>query len=34
MAEFIGKGLGEGGIEYKIFNTSTSDKNDILTGSF
>lgn len=34
MAEFIGKGLGEGGIEYKIFNTSTSDKNDILTEVF
>jgi anaerobic nitric oxide reductase flavorubredoxin len=34
MAEFIGKGLGEAGIEYKIFNTATADKNDILTEVF
>lgn len=34
MAEFIGKGLGEAGVEYKIFNVATSDKSDILAEVF
>lgn len=34
MAEFIGKGLGSAGIEYKIFNISTADRNDVLAEVF
>lgn len=34
MAEFIGKGLGEGGIDYKIFNVATADRNDIIAEIF
>lgn len=34
MAEFIGKGIGEAGIPYKIFEISTADKNDVLTEVF
>ena len=34
MAEHIGKGLGAAGIEYKIFNSATADKNDILAEVF
>lgn len=34
MAEHIGKGVGAAGVEYKIFNTATADKNDILAEVF
>ncbi|GLC30494.1 flavodoxin domain-containing protein [Clostridium omnivorum] len=34
MAEFIAKGLGMAGVEYKIFNTATADRNDILAEVF
>lgn len=34
MAEFIGKGLGVAGVEYKIFNIGTADRNDILAEVF
>lgn len=34
MAEFIAKGLAEEGVEYKIFNTGTADRNDILAEVF
>ena len=34
MAEFIGKGLGAAGVEYKLFNSATADKNDILAEVF
>jgi anaerobic nitric oxide reductase flavorubredoxin len=34
MAEFIGKGLGAAGIDYKIFNISTADRNDVLAEVF
>ncbi|WP_297421624.1 flavodoxin domain-containing protein [Clostridium sp.] len=34
MAEFIGKGIGEAGVEYKLFNVATSDKSDILAEVF
>ena len=34
MAEFIGKGLGESGIEYKIFNVATADRNDMVAEVF
>lgn len=34
MAEFIGKGLGAAGVEYKIFNISNADRNDVLAEVF
>ena len=34
MAEFIAKGLAQGGVQYKIFNTGTADRNDILAEVF
>jgi len=34
MAKAIGYGLGEEGIQYKIFNTAVSDRNDIITEIF
>lgn len=34
MAEHIGKGIGAAGVEYKIYNTATADKNDILAEVF
>jgi flavorubredoxin len=34
MAEFIGKGVGQAGVSYKIFNTGTADRNDILAEVF
>jgi flavorubredoxin len=34
MAEFIGKGIGQAGVTYKIFNIATADKNDVLTEIF
>lgn len=34
MAEFMGKGVGQAGVSYKIYNISTADKNDVLTEIF
>lgn len=34
MAEFIGKGVGQAGVSYKIFNLSTSDRNDVIAEVF
>jgi anaerobic nitric oxide reductase flavorubredoxin len=34
MAEFIGKGVGQAGVSYKIFNISTADRNDVLAEIF
>lgn len=34
MAEFIGKGIGQSGISYKIFNISTADRNDVIAEIF
>ncbi|MDP4143602.1 MAG: MBL fold metallo-hydrolase [Bacillota bacterium] len=34
MAEFIGKGIGQAGVEYKIFNISTADRNDVMAEIF
>jgi flavorubredoxin len=34
MAEFIGKGIGQAGISYKIFNISTADRNDVMAEVF
>lgn len=34
MAEFIAKGLGMAGVEYKLFNTGTADRNDVLAEVF
>lgn len=34
MAEFIGKGIGQAGVSYKIFNISTADRNDIIAEVF
>lgn len=34
MAEFIGKGIGQGGVSYKIFNISTADRNDVMAEVF
>lgn len=34
MAEFIGKGVGQAGLSYKIFNISTADRNDVLAEVF
>jgi anaerobic nitric oxide reductase flavorubredoxin len=34
MAEFIGKGLWEAGLSYKIYNIATADRNDVLTEIF
>lgn len=34
MAEFIGKGVGQAGVSYKIFNISTADRNDVLAEVF
>lgn len=34
MAEFIGKGVGEAGVTYKILNISTADRNDVLAEVF
>lgn len=31
MADAIGEGLGETGVDYKIFNVSTADRNDIIS---
>ena len=34
MAEYIGFGLDEAGVSYKIYNVATADKNDVLTEVF
>ena len=34
MAEFIGKGIGEAGLSYKIYNIATADRNDVLAEVF
>ncbi len=34
MAEFIGKGVGQAGVSYKIFNIATADRNDVLAEVF
>lgn len=34
MAEFIGKGVGNAGVNYKIFNLSTADRNDVIAEIF
>jgi flavorubredoxin len=34
MAEFIGKGVGQAGVSYKIFNSATADRNDVLAEVF
>lgn len=34
MADFIAKGIGEAGLSYKIYNSATADKNDVLTDIF
>jgi flavorubredoxin len=34
MAEFIGKGIGLAGVSYKIYNLSTSDRNDVIAEVF
>ena len=34
MAEYIGYGLDEVGVSYKLYNTAATDKNDILTEVF
>jgi flavorubredoxin len=34
MAEFIGKGIGQAGVSYKVFNLSTSDRNDVISEVF
>jgi anaerobic nitric oxide reductase flavorubredoxin len=34
MAEFIGKGVGQAGVSYKIFNLGTADRNDVLAEVF
>lgn len=34
MAEFIGKGVGQAGVSYKILNISTADRNDVLAEVF
>lgn len=34
IAQFIGKGVEQAGVSYKIFNIATADKNDVLTEIF
>lgn len=34
MAEFIGNGVGQAGVSYKIFNISTADRNDVIAEIF
>lgn len=34
MADFIAKGLEESGLDYKIFNAATADRNDVLAEIF
>lgn len=34
MAEAVGEGLTEAGVDYKIFNSATADRNDIITEVF
>lgn len=34
MADFIGHGVGAAGLSYKIFNSATSDRNDVITDIF
>ncbi|MDF2614876.1 MAG: fold metallo-hydrolase [Clostridia bacterium] len=34
MADFIAKGIAEAGVSYKLFNSATADKNDILAEVF
>jgi anaerobic nitric oxide reductase flavorubredoxin len=34
MADLIGKGLGDAGLSYKIYNAATSDRNDVLAEIF
>ncbi len=34
MAETIGEGLAEAGVDYKIFNLAVSDRNDVITEFF
>jgi len=34
MAEAIGQGMNESGIDYKVFNVAVTDRNDIITSIF